>query len=89
MRQVVGGVLGAVAGYHVVGFFDAGIRPGDAVIWGGLIGIWAGTLAIVISNNGAVNNLDSAHVNVFYDNSRFYELCKARCGCPVKQPIPQ
>jgi len=41
------------------------------------------TLAVVISNNGAANNLDSAHVNVFYDNSRFYEQCKARCsgGC--------
>jgi hypothetical protein len=39
------------------------------------------TLAVVISNNGAVNNLDSAHVNIFYDNSRFYELCKARSGC--------
>lgn len=47
------------------------------------------TLAIVISNNGAVNNLDSAHVNVFYDNTRFYELCKARCGCAVPKPIPQ
>ena len=41
------------------------------------------TLAVVISNNGAANNLDSAHVNIFYDNTRFYELCKARCngGC--------
>jgi hypothetical protein len=34
----------------------------------------------VIRNNGAANNLDSAHVNIFYDNARFYELCKARCG---------
>ena len=35
------------------------------------------------SNNGAANNLDSAHVNIFCDNTRFYELCKARCsgGC--------
>jgi len=39
------------------------------------------TLAVVISNNGAANNLDSAHINVFYDNSRFYELCKVRSGC--------
>lgn len=39
------------------------------------------TLAVEIRNNGPANNLDSAHVNVFYDNSRFYELCKARCGC--------
>jgi len=39
------------------------------------------TLAVVISNNGAANNLDSAHVNVFYDNARFFELCKARSGC--------
>ncbi|MBK8265272.1 MAG: hypothetical protein IPK80_28575 [Nannocystis sp.] len=39
------------------------------------------TLAVVISNNGGANNLDSAHVNVWYDNSRFYELCKARCAC--------
>ena len=41
------------------------------------------TLTVVISNNSAAANLDSAHVNVFYDNTRFYELCKARCsgGC--------
>ena len=39
------------------------------------------TLAVVISNNGAANNLDSAHVNIFYDNARFFELCKARSGC--------
>jgi len=38
------------------------------------------TLAVEIRNGGAANNLDSAHVNIFYDNSRFYELCKARCG---------
>ena len=44
------------------------------------------TLAVVISNNGAANNLDSAHVNVFYDNSRFYELCKARCGGGCASP---
>ena len=44
------------------------------------------TLAVVISNNGAANNLDSAHVNVFYDNSRFYELCKARCGGSCASP---
>lgn len=45
------------------------------------------TLAIVISNNGPVNNLDSAHVNVFYDNTRFYELCKARCGCKTPSSV--
>ena len=39
------------------------------------------TLAVEIRNGGAANNLDSAHVNIFYDNARFYELCKARCGC--------
>jgi hypothetical protein len=39
------------------------------------------TLAVIITNNSAANNLDSAHVNIFYDNTRFYELCKARCGC--------
>ena len=38
------------------------------------------TVAVEIRNGGAANNLDSAHVNIFYDNSRFYELCKARCG---------
>lgn len=38
------------------------------------------TLAVEIHHGGAANNLDSAHVNIFYDNSRFYELCKARCG---------
>lgn len=38
------------------------------------------TLAVVIANNGPANNLDSAHVNVFYDNTRFYEQCKVRCG---------
>lgn len=38
------------------------------------------TLAIVISNNSAANNLNSAHINIFYDNSRFYELCKKKCG---------
>jgi len=47
------------------------------------------TLAVVISHNGAANNLDSAHVNIFYDNSRFYELCKARCsgGCATPPPM--
>ena len=47
------------------------------------------TLALVISNGGAANNLDSAHINVFYDNSRFYELCKARCsgGCSLPPPM--
>jgi len=38
------------------------------------------TLSVEITNNGAANNLTSAHVNVSYDNGRFYELCKARCG---------
>lgn len=50
------------------------------------------TLAVVISNNGPANNLTSAHVNILYDNSRFYELCKAKCGCtlqPAPTPIPQ
>ncbi|MCB9702137.1 MAG: hypothetical protein H6711_09600 [Myxococcales bacterium] len=42
-------------------------------------------LAVVISNNGPANNLDSAHVNIFYDNNRFYELCKERCGCDLKR----
>lgn len=48
------------------------------------------TLAIVISNNGAVNNLDSAYVSVFYDNTRFYEMCKVRCsgGCPSPSAPP-
>ncbi len=40
-------------------------------------------LAVEITNNAPGQNLDTAHVNVFYDNSRFYELCKARCGCEV------
>ena len=49
------------------------------------------TLAVVITNGGAANNLDSAHINVFYDNARFYELCKARCcstgtSCPTPTP---
>ncbi len=49
------------------------------------------TLAVVISNNGAANNLDSAHVNIFYDNARFFELCKARSGCggSCSTPTPQ
>jgi hypothetical protein len=50
------------------------------------------TLSVVISNNGAANNLDSAHVNILYDNTRFYELCKARCGCAPAcptSPVPQ
>ncbi len=40
-------------------------------------------LAVELRNGGAGNNLDSAHVNVFYDNTRFYENCKAQCsgGC--------
>jgi hypothetical protein len=47
------------------------------------------TLAVVITNNGAANNLDSAHVNIFYDNTRFYELCKAKCsgGCAMPPPM--
>ena len=44
------------------------------------------TLAVEIRNGGAANNLDSAHVNIFYDNSRFYELCKARCGGSCSSP---
>ena len=43
----------------------------------------AETLAIEIRNAGAVNNLDSAFVTIYYDNRRFYELCKKRCGCPT------
>ena len=39
------------------------------------------TLAVVISNNGAANNLDSAFVTIYYDNKLFYQLCKKRCGC--------
>lgn len=39
------------------------------------------TLAVVITHNGPANNLDSAHVNVHYDNRAFYEHCKRRCGC--------
>ena len=48
------------------------------------------TLAVEIKNGGAANNLDSAHVNIFYDNSRFYELCKARCsgGCAAPSAPP-
>ncbi|MFY0531669.1 hypothetical protein [Nannocystis pusilla] len=46
------------------------------------------TLSVVISNNSAANNLNSAHVNIFYDNSRFYELCKKKCSgaCAVTPP---
>ena len=40
-------------------------------------------LAVVLANNGPANNLDSAHINVFYDNNRFYELCKRRCACSI------
>ena len=39
------------------------------------------TLALVIKNNGAANNLDSAFVTIYYDNKLFYALCKKRCGC--------
>jgi len=39
------------------------------------------TLALVIRNNGAANNLDSAFITVYYDNKLFYQLCKKRCGC--------
>lgn len=48
------------------------------------------TVAVEIRNGGAANNLDSAHVNIFYDNSRFYELCKARCsgGCAAPSAPP-
>lgn len=38
---------------------------------------------MVLANNGPANNLDSAHINVFYDNNRFYELCKRRCACSI------
>ena len=44
-------------------------------------------LAVVITNNSGANNLDSAHVNIFYDNTRFYELCKARCGCKTPSSV--
>lgn len=46
------------------------------------------TLSVVISNNSAANNLNSAHVNIFYDNSRFYELCKKKCSgaCAITPP---
>lgn len=46
------------------------------------------TLSVVITNGGAANNLDSAHINIFYDNSRFYELCKAKCGGGCALPPP-
>jgi hypothetical protein len=48
------------------------------------------TVAAEIRNGGAANNLDSAHINIFYDNSRFYELCKARCsgGCAAPSAPP-
>ena len=39
------------------------------------------TLSLVIRNNGAANNLDSAFVTIYYDNKLFYQLCKKRCGC--------
>ena len=39
------------------------------------------TLALVIRNNGAANNLDSAFVTVYYDNKAFYQACKKKCGC--------
>lgn len=39
------------------------------------------SLALVISNTGAANNLDSAFVTVYYDNKAFYAACKKKCGC--------
>jgi hypothetical protein len=39
------------------------------------------TLALVIKNGGAANNLDSAFITIYYDNKLFYQLCKKRCGC--------
>lgn len=39
------------------------------------------TLTVEISNKGPANNLNSAHINIQYDNGRFYELCKVRSGC--------
>ncbi len=46
------------------------------------------TLALVIKNNGAANNLDSAFVTVYYDNKLFYALCKKRCGCVTPGAAP-
>ncbi len=39
------------------------------------------TLALVIRNSGAANNLDSAFITVYYDNKAFYAACKKKCGC--------
>ena len=39
------------------------------------------TLALVITNTGAANNLDSAFVTIYYDNKAFYQACKVKCGC--------
>ena len=46
------------------------------------------TLALVIRNNGAANNLDSAFVTVYYNNKEFYALCKKRCGCVTPGTAP-
>ena len=46
------------------------------------------TLALVIRNNGAANNLDSAFITVYYDNKLFYALCKKRCGCVTPGAAP-
>jgi len=46
------------------------------------------TLALVIKNNGAANNLDSAFVTIYYDNKLFYALCKKRCGCVTPGAAP-
>ena len=46
------------------------------------------TLALVIKNNGAANNLDSAFVTVYYNNREFYALCKKRCGCVTPGAAP-
>ena len=46
------------------------------------------TLALVIKNNGAANNLDSAFVTVYYNNKEFYALCKKRCGCATPGAAP-
>ena len=46
------------------------------------------TLALVIKNTGAANNLDSAFVTVYYNNREFYQLCKKRCGCVTPGSAP-
>lgn len=36
-------------------------------------------LAVELCVDGGANNLDSAFVTVFYNNKRFYQLCKSDC----------